>query len=221
MRMSHSIAIKAPPPKQKPRMAAIVGLTQARTTAEAPTRGEAVDPSSAAICSAMSPPAEKARSPAPVMTIAPMSSSASSCCNACSRRSTRWELSALSFSGRFNVTSPTRPRRSSRIGSICSDDSFAVEAGDVIGAIAELQEDLVRVLPVLRRRPRDFRRRALHLHAWGEQPLVSEHRVVHFGDDRQRLHLLVGKTLFDVQHRSGRHTCLRQHLYPFGGRATG
>src|ERR687884_1852028 len=176
-------------------MAAIVGFFAAKTTAEALTRGNVCACWRAATCSAMSPPAENARSPAPVMTIAPTSSSASSACRARSSWLTSSELSAFSFSGRLSVTRPTRPRRSTRIGSTGSDHPLLVEARDVVLAVAELGQDLVSVLSVLGRGRADPRLRALHVHARSEQPLMPEHRVIDLRDHRQGLDLLVGEAL--------------------------
>src|SRR5262245_63064236 len=148
-------------------MAARVGLRQARTTALAERRGRGGGgaPSRVASCSAMSPPAEKARSPDPVITIAPVASSSSRSWRACANSSTSWELKALSLAGRFKVTRPTPPRRSRRTtrsgltglppscstvpskGRIAgsdddSDDAGLPEGGDLGGAVAQLVEDL-------------------------------------------------------------------------------
>src|ERR671932_2385252 len=202
-------------------MAAIVGLRAANTTADALTRGKLLACSRAATCSAMSPPAEDARSPAPVITIAPTSSSASSACRARSSWLTSSELSAFNLSGRFSVTSPTRPRRSTRIGSTGSDHPLLVEARDVVLAVAELGQDLVGVLSVLGRGRADPRLGALHVHARSKQPLASEQRVIDFGDHRQRLDLLVGKALLHVEHRPGRYPELGQARHPLRGGARG
>src|SRR5919201_5064672 len=153
----------------------MVGFLTAKTTADAFTRGKLRRSSSAATCSAMSPPAEKARAPAPVMTMAPTSSSPSNSCRACSSWFTSAELSAFNLSGRFNVTSPTRPRRSTRIGSTASDHPLVMKTGDVFVCVAELAEDLVGVLAVFGRGRADPGLGALHVDARPQQPLVSEH----------------------------------------------
>src|SRR5437764_4775940 len=195
----------------------MVGFMAAKTAAEAFTRGKLLACSSAATCSAMSPPAEKARSPAPVMTMAPISSSSSSSCSARSSWFTSSELSAFNFSGLFKVTSPTRPRRSTRIGSTALDHSLTVKAGDIFVAVAELGQDLVGVLAVLGRRRADPWLRPLHVHARSEQPLVTQQLVNCFGDHRQRLHLLVREALLHVEHRPSRHPKLGQSRDPVRG----
>src|SRR6266568_8366990 len=169
----------------------MVGFLAAKTTADAFTRGKLLACSSAATCSAMSPPAEKARSPAPVMTIAPIASSSSSSCMARSSWFTSSELSAFNLSGLFSVTSPTRPRRSTRIGSTASDHPLVVKTRDVVAAVAKLGQDLIGVLAVFGRRRADPGLGPLHVHARSEHPLMPQQRVVHLGNDRQRLHLFV------------------------------
>src|SRR5215213_6454838 len=62
----------------------------------------------------MSPPAENARSPAPVSTITAIWSSASKSSIAWTSSAVSAALIALCFSGRFKVAMPTGPRRSTR-----------------------------------------------------------------------------------------------------------
>ncbi|CFN74862.1 Uncharacterised protein [Bordetella pertussis] len=57
----------------------------------------------------ISAPAAKAFS-LPVITIAPMPSSASSASNAAPSSSINWSFSAFNALGRFSVSHPTRPR---------------------------------------------------------------------------------------------------------------
>src|SRR6185503_10325192 len=66
----------------------------------------------------MSPPAEKARSPAPVTTmrVTPSSSAHASSCAASALTMPR--VTALSAFGRLSVTSPAAPRREKRISSV-------------------------------------------------------------------------------------------------------
>src|SRR6266571_655323 len=97
------------------------------------------------------------------------------------------------------ITNPTRPRRSTRIGSIGSDHSLMVKTSDVFGAVSERLQDFVRVLAAFGRWRAHPGLGALHVHAWTQQALASQDRVLHFGDDRQRLDLFVGKALLDVE----------------------
>ena len=66
-------------------------------------------------CSWMSPPAEKARSPAPVMTMQPTPSSASIALTASRSSADSWRFIAFSLSGRFRVRMPTPSSISTRI----------------------------------------------------------------------------------------------------------
>src|SRR5439155_26616400 len=68
--------------------------------------------------SLMSAPAANALS-LPVSTIAPIAGSASRSSNAAPISATRAAFSALSACGRFSVTTPTAPRRSSRMFVYC------------------------------------------------------------------------------------------------------
>src|SRR5919202_3742347 len=195
----------------------MVGFLAAKTTADAFTRGKLLACSSAATCSAMSPPAEKARSPAPVMTMAPTSASSSSSCKARSSWLRSSELSAFNFSGLFSVTSPTGPRRSTRIGPTASDHPLTAKTSDVVVGVAELGQDVVGVLTVLGRWRADARLGPLHVHARSEQPLVPQQWVIDLGDYRQRLYLLIRKALLDIQHRPSRHLKFRQSRHPLCG----
>src|SRR5699024_11868492 len=75
MRISQAAAISVPPPTQLPSMAAIVGVDEFATAASA-VELSSQKSSSGTLRSAMSEPAEKCP-PAPVITSAPIESSAS------------------------------------------------------------------------------------------------------------------------------------------------
>src|SRR5579864_672461 len=74
----------------------------------------------------MSPPAEKARVPAPVTTMQPIWSSRSSSLTASCNSPDSRRFIALSLSGRFKVTIPTPSARSTRI---CSYAIISSDAG--------------------------------------------------------------------------------------------
>ena len=106
--MSQAMASSAPPPRAKPRTAAIVGVETAATRSQPRNPGEAARVSDVcAASSATSAPAAKARVPAPVMTIARHDGSPSSASTASARRRRRAKLRALRARGRFSVTRAT------------------------------------------------------------------------------------------------------------------
>src|SRR6266851_9111506 len=60
--------------------------------------------------------------------------------------------------------------------------------------------------------------RAFHIHAWSEQPLVTEHGVLDISDHGQGLDLFVSKTLLHVQNWPSRHAELGKPFHPLLGR---
>src|SRR3569833_2513096 len=94
----------------------------------------------------MSPPAEKARSPAPVTTMRVTAASFAQASSCAASALTMPCVTALSAFGRFSVTSPAAPRRSNRISSVLKSATRSIpqhrarddDAHDLVGAFEDL-----------------------------------------------------------------------------------
>ena len=128
----------------------------------------------------MSPPAENARSPAPVTTIAPMSSSASSSLQRLLQLRHQRGIERVQLLGPVHA-SPARPARAVR-SALAHPATPLLRRG--IGRCrrrcsrARASTSSVCWPMLRRRRVRISGWRALHIHARPEQLLMAEHRVV-------------------------------------------
>ena len=115
----------SPTPMQAPLTAATIGFEERTDSTQSRARpGSAAVPSPliwASNTALMSAPAQKPR-PAPVTTIAPTRSSASASSMASLSSAPIWGVQALSFSGRFRVSSATSSRRSLMICSAATNE---------------------------------------------------------------------------------------------------
>src|SRR5437867_2729674 len=179
--MSQFSAVATPPPMQKPRIRAIVGL------AHLPSLACAVWPTSSyrATCSGvarvwsnseMSAPATKALSPAPVTTTTRISGSASNASRIDGIAAHISKDAALRFSGLLKVSRPTAPCFAAiilgvglRVMRSALDDAAAPEVGDHVGVVAGLRQDLVGVLALLRGGGAHGEGRAAHLYGLADE----------------------------------------------------
>src|SRR5215472_15129330 len=134
---------------------------------------------------------------------------------------------ALRFSGWLNVISPTPssfaasilPPACSRVTpppgkSFISDRSLIAHLSDLVGAVADRCQHLVRARSHLRRRqadilgePGDADRRGYHFG-------IADHRRVHFGGHAEMLHLRIGEHLVDRVDRPARYAGALQQFDP-------
>ena len=121
MTMSHIIAISQPPPSAKPATAAMTGLRHCATRSQPLVMKSSAIGLACRSCPAislMSAPAAKAFS-LPVRTMAPIAGSPSRSSSAAPSSAISAAFSAFSACGRFSVTMPTGPCRSTRMLLYC------------------------------------------------------------------------------------------------------
>src|SRR6478736_3321737 len=230
------MAIASPPPRQKPRMRAMIGLGKAAYLA----RPTPASRSYSCWASAferffsnwlMSAPETNALWPAPVrITTRTDPSSANSSRMAPNPVHISSDM-ALRFSGWLNVISPTPssfaasifPAAYSRVmpplgKSFISDRSLLAHLGDLVRRISDRGQHFVGARSHFRRRQADVLVEAGDADGRGHHVGVADYRRVHLGRHSEMLHLRVGEYLIDAVDRPARHAGAFQQLDPVFGR---
>src|SRR5271169_2160346 len=230
IRRSACIAIASPPPRQNPRMRAMIGLGNAAYFARPTPASRSY--SCCALASErlfsnwlMSAPETNALCPAPVrITTRTDPSSVNSSRISPNPVHISSDI-ALRFSGWLNVISPTPssfaasilPPAYSRVTpplgkSFISDRSIPAHLGDLVGGIPHRCQHLIGARSHLRRRQADVLGEAGDADRRGHHLRVTDHRRVHLGRHAEMLHLRIGEYLVDRVNRPARHAGAFQQL---------